>query len=52
LKVWPWLTPLLQGGLRKYRGIPVEKLGAAMARNVVRKGAGEEVIELDQIMGL
>jgi uncharacterized protein YbjT (DUF2867 family) len=52
LKVWPWLTPLLQGGLRKYRGIPVEKLGAAMARNVVRKGAGEEVIEWDQIMSL
>jgi len=56
LKVWPWLTPLLQGGLRKYRGIPVETLGAAMARNVVRLGpgktVGEEVFEWDQIMGL
>ena len=52
LKVWPLLTPLLRGGLRKYRGIPVETLGAAMARNVVRQGAGEDVFEWDQIMGL
>jgi len=52
LKVWPLLTPLLQGGLRKYRGIPVETLGAAMARNVVRQGEGEEILEWDQIMDL
>jgi uncharacterized protein YbjT (DUF2867 family) len=52
LKVWPLLTPLLHGSLRKYRGVEVAKLGAAMARNVVRTGEGEEVLEWDQIMGL
>ncbi|WP_022703269.1 NAD(P)H-binding protein [Pseudorhodobacter ferrugineus] len=52
LKVWPLLTPVLQGGLRKFRGVEVAKLGAAMARNVVRAGDGEEVLEWDGIMGL
>lgn len=52
LKVWPWLTPVLRGSLRKYRGVEVAKLGAAMARNVVRGGEGEEVLEWDGIMGL
>lgn len=52
LKVWPLLTPVLQGPLRKYRGVEVAKLGAAMARNVVRAGDGEEVLEWDGIMGL
>jgi len=31
LKVWPFLKPLLMGSLRKYRGIPVNVLGQAMA---------------------
>ena len=52
LKGWPLLTPLLQAGLRKYRGIPVDQLGAAMARNVVQNAEGEEVLEWDRIMGL
>lgn len=52
LKIWPLLTPVLRGGLRKYRGVEVAKLGAAMARNVVRDGHGEEVLEWDGIMGL
>lgn len=34
LKIWPLLTPLLLGGLKKYRGIKVATLGKAMARNV------------------
>lgn len=52
LKVWPLLTPVLRGSLRKYRGVEVGSLGAAMARNVVRAGEGEEVLEWDEIMGL
>ncbi|MCW1931067.1 Rossmann-fold NAD(P)-binding domain-containing protein [Pararhodobacter zhoushanensis] len=52
LAVWPWLTPLLAGRLRKYRGIRVEDLGAAMARDVLRGGAGVQVLEWDAITAL
>jgi uncharacterized protein YbjT (DUF2867 family) len=52
LKLWPWLTPVLRGSLRKYRGVKVGSLGAAMAHNVVRSGEGEEVLVWDGIMGL
>ena len=34
LKVWPLLKPLLMGSLRKYRGISVNDLGQAMAKNI------------------
>lgn len=50
LMVWPLLTPLLVGPLRKYRGVRVVDLGAAMARNLVRPGQGEEVLDWDQIV--
>ncbi len=36
LALWPRLHPLLAGPLRHYRGIRVEDLGTAMARNAVR----------------
>ncbi len=52
LAVWPKLTPLLGGSLRKLRGIPVAQLGAAMARNVATAGAGEETLEWDAIVKL
>jgi uncharacterized protein YbjT (DUF2867 family) len=52
LAVWPMLAPVLAGPLRKFRGIHVERLGAAMAVNVAREGSGEEVLEWDQIMNL
>ncbi len=42
LKVWPWLTPLLVSGWRKYRGIQVEVLGQAIAWNILRKQVGLE----------
>jgi len=41
---WPLLTPLLQGGLKKYRGIKVEKLGKAFAKNLLRKGEKLEML--------
>lgn len=50
LAVWPKLKPLLGGGLRKYRGIAVERLGSAMARNVLVSGHGEETLEWDEVM--
>lgn len=52
LAVWPKLTPLLVGGLRKLRGIPVAQLGQAMARNVATAGTGEETLEWDAISKL
>ncbi|GEO23089.1 hypothetical protein CQA01_36230 [Cyclobacterium qasimii] len=48
LKVWPLLKPFFIGGLRKYRGIPVEVLGQAMAKNIFNKGKGYEMLQWDQ----
>jgi len=47
LLVWPWLTPLLSGGLRKFRGIKVDRLGRAIALNTDRGRPGTETLEWD-----
>jgi uncharacterized protein YbjT (DUF2867 family) len=52
LAVWPWLNPVLVGSLRKYRGIKVADLGAAIANNCVTAGAGVERLEWDGIVRL
>jgi uncharacterized protein YbjT (DUF2867 family) len=56
LAVWPHLNPLLVGSLRKYRGIAVEALGAAMANNLRpqfdHSNAGVEVLQWDQFIAL
>jgi hypothetical protein len=52
LAVWPKLQPALAGPLRKYRGIAVEKLGAAMANNLFTPGRGVEVLEWDAFVAL
>jgi uncharacterized protein YbjT (DUF2867 family) len=44
LKLWPMVSIALVGSLDKYRGITVEKLGAAMARHVVTAGIGNEIL--------
>jgi uncharacterized protein YbjT (DUF2867 family) len=44
LATWPLLGPLLQGPLKKYRGIRVETLGRAMARRLVTQGSGMEIV--------
>lgn len=44
LAIWPLLTPLLIGPLKKARGITVEALGEALARNLARKGSGTKVL--------
>lgn len=52
LKVWPLLSPLLISGLRKYRGIKVEDLGAAIAANTSTSGSGLELLHYDDFIGL
>lgn len=47
LKIWPLLKPLLFGSLRKYRGIPVQVLGQAMAKNIFNKGEAYEILQWD-----
>lgn len=48
LKVWPLLKPILLGGLRKYRGVPVHILGQAMAKNILKEGEGYETLQWDE----
>ncbi|MEK6232855.1 MAG: NAD(P)H-binding protein [Luteolibacter sp.] len=52
LKTWPWLHPLLFGSLRKYRGIPVARLGRAIANNLFAPGSGFEVLHWDEFQTL
>lgn len=52
LAVWPHLTPILAGPLRKYRGIAVERLGKAMALNLRGGASGAEVLHWDAIDAL
>lgn len=47
LMLWPLLNPLLVGGLRKYRGVNVETLGQAIARNVLVPQKGIEHLRWD-----
>jgi uncharacterized protein YbjT (DUF2867 family) len=52
LTFWPMLTPALAGPWRKYRGIRVETMGAAMAANLLTSGRGTEILHWDQFMAL
>jgi uncharacterized protein YbjT (DUF2867 family) len=52
LAVWPVISHLLVGPLQKYRGIRVEALGAAIARNTTTVGQGAEVLHYQQIISL
>jgi len=45
LAVWPWLSHLMIGPLQKFRGVPVETLGTAIAMNALNPGKGIEVLE-------
>ncbi|CTQ51370.1 NAD(P)H-binding protein [Jannaschia donghaensis] len=49
LAVWPWLTPILRGPLEKLRGIPVDRLGRAIARDALEGPPGEHVYEWARI---
>ncbi|MGB5274684.1 MAG: hypothetical protein WBN39_11565, partial [Flavobacteriaceae bacterium] len=52
LRIWPLLSPLLFGGLRKYRGIPAASLGKAIAKNVLNQGKGFETLHWNKIREL
>ncbi len=52
LAVWPRLHPLLGGSWKKYRGIRVETLGAALAANLFTAGGGIEVLQWPEIVVL
>lgn len=52
LAFWPTLSHLMIGSTRKFRGIRVETLGAAMANNVVTEGQGVETLHWDQFNAL
>lgn len=49
LTIWPRLHPFLAGGLRKYRGIAVDRLGKAMAMNLRGAGKSVEILQWDAI---
>lgn len=53
LLFWPLLKPLLQGPMRKLRGIKLATLGAAIANNVgVPKSTDIEILEWDDLVKL
>lgn len=52
LAIWPWLNPILVGGMRRYRGIAVDRLGRAIALNLRKDASGVEVLRWDAIEGL
>jgi len=52
LAVWPKLNPLLLGRLKKFRGIPVKRLGKAMANNIRNNNTGFEKLTWIDFMKL
>lgn len=44
LAFWPGLSKLMIGPMRKFRGVRVETLGAAIANNLMTDGKGPEVL--------
>jgi uncharacterized protein YbjT (DUF2867 family) len=52
LAVWPWLNPLFVGPMGKFKGVKVETLGAAMARNLAWPGSGLEVLHWDEFQAV
>ena len=52
LAFWPGLSRVLIGPTRKYRGIRIEALGAAMANNLATAGQGVETLHWDQFTAL
>ncbi len=52
LAFWPMLSPLLFGPLHKYRGVRVETLGAAMAKQLATKGSGVQRLRWDDFEAL
>jgi uncharacterized protein YbjT (DUF2867 family) len=49
LAVWPALSVVLVGGLRKFRGINVATLGRAIAKNALTVWRGVEILQWESI---
>lgn len=52
LAVWPTLSNLLIGPMRKFRGVRVETLGAAIALNLATTGRGVETLQWERFDAL
>ena len=52
LALWPSLSGLMIGPLRKFRGVRVETLGAAMAKNLATSAKGAETLHWDAFQAL
>lgn len=52
LAVWPVLSPLLVGSGKKFRGIRVATLGAAIAKNLVTPAEGVEALQWEAFVRL
>lgn len=52
LKVWPKLDFILRGKAKKYRGIKVEELGKAIAKNTLNELSGTEVLHYNEFKKL
>ena len=52
LKIWPLLKPLLMGSLKKYRGIPVNIIGQAMAKNIFKRGEAYEILKWNEFYSI
>lgn len=44
LALWPIIDKLFFAGLKKYKGIQVKRLGAAIANNITKPGSGYEAL--------
>lgn len=52
LALWPTLSHLMIGPMRKFRGVAVDMLGAAIAENLVTAGRGVETLHWEQFTAL
>ncbi len=52
LATWPIVSIGLIGPLKKFRGIEVDRLGRAIAANATRAGAGNEILQWNEIVRL
>jgi uncharacterized protein YbjT (DUF2867 family) len=52
LAVWPTISKVLLGSLKKYRGIPVATLGRAVARQALTQGSGVSTLHWAAIQSL
>ena len=52
LKVWPLLSMVLVGGLKKYRGVDVDVLGESITANLLTVGEGVEYLDWSDFMDL